>query len=98
MSAPIPAAAPASSRPVLEHLNSAAPTASTSADVPSVFETLAAEELRDLIQPAFRYVLAVSSTLLLFFWAWVWIGADGGSLVVLCTAVPAVPPPIDQPS
>jgi hypothetical protein len=45
----------------LEHLNSAAsPTALTSNDVPSVFETLAADELRDLIQPAFRYVLAVS--------------------------------------
>lgn len=53
-----PAAAPA--RPVLEHLNSAAPTSSTAADIPSVFETLASDELRDLIQPAFRYVLAVS--------------------------------------
>ncbi|KAJ9114430.1 hypothetical protein QFC20_001573 [Naganishia adeliensis] len=54
-----PAATTPSSRPVLEHLNSAAsPTALTSNDVPSVFETLAADELRDLIQPAFRYVLA----------------------------------------
>ncbi|GHJ87550.1 hypothetical protein NliqN6_3952 [Naganishia liquefaciens] len=61
MSTPTPAlapAAPAPARPVLEHLNSAATHATAPSDVPSVFETLASEELRDLVQPAFRYVLA----------------------------------------
>lgn len=65
MSAPTPAP----TRPVLEHLNSAATPATAPSDVPSVFETLASDELRDLIQPAFRYVLAVRPFPLLAWYA-----------------------------
>lgn len=45
----------------LQHLHDHEPTEpAESADRPSIYELLATDELRELVQPAFRYVLAVS--------------------------------------
>lgn len=46
--------------PLLQHLQQRNPLEPESEDRPSVFELLATDELRDLVQPAFRYVLVVS--------------------------------------
>lgn len=45
--------------PILEHLHETNVSLPDAADRPSIYETLATEELRDLVQPAFRYVLVV---------------------------------------
>lgn len=43
---------------ILDSLSSPLPSVHSR---PSIFELLAADELRDLVQPAFRYLLAVST-------------------------------------
>jgi hypothetical protein len=45
---------------LLQHLHEHEANEPVSADRPSIYELLATDELRDLVQPAFRYVLAVS--------------------------------------
>jgi hypothetical protein len=45
---------------LLQHLHEHEANEPVSADRPSIYELLATDELKDLVQPAFRYVLAVS--------------------------------------
>jgi 3-deoxy-D-manno-octulosonic-acid transferase len=49
-----------SGEPLLEHVPHAGSLDYSAASRPSIYELLAADELRGVVQPAFRYVLAVS--------------------------------------
>lgn len=49
---------------LLSHLHEHEANEPSAADRPSIYELLATDELRDLVQPAFRYILAVGKSLL----------------------------------
>jgi hypothetical protein len=54
---------------------------------PSLFELIAQEQLRDLLQPALKYVLAVSSLKCFTF-----VAESNQHRAGICTAAPAVSP------